>query len=172
MHRLFAALIALAISATALAAESGHPPFPSLTTKDLNGRELSFPSGLPGKRTLVLVAFHRRQQANLDVWIDKLGLKGTDAPAWIEMPVVPNYGRIWRNFVDNGMRSGIVTPQARARVFTVYGSRDDFRAKLDMPTDEQVYILVVTKQGKVVARADGDYTAAKAATIRKAIAGG
>jgi hypothetical protein len=172
MNRLFICLLALGfVGASSLAmAQLAGPVFPTITTQDLNGRTATFPAQMPGERTVVLIAFHRRQQQELDVWIDKLGLKQKDAPAWIEMPVVPNYGSIWRAFVDNGMRSGIVTTEDRARVFTVYGSRDEFRSKLNLPSDDQVYVVVVGKDGGIFARADGQYSDGKASPIRSAIA--
>jgi hypothetical protein len=171
MNRLFVYLLTLVFVAasTFAMAETAGSVFPTITAQDLNGRTATFPEQMPGERTVVLIAFHRRQQQELDVWIDKLGLNKKDAPAWIEMPVVPNYGSIWRAFVDNGMRSGIITTEARARVFTVYGSRDEFRSKLNLPSDEQVYVLVVGEDGAVVARADGQYSDAKAGSIRSAL---
>ena len=171
MHRLFVSLLALGFFAasTLSMAETAGSVFPTITAQDLNGRAATFPEQMPGDRTVVLIAFHRRQQQELDVWIDKLGLNKEGAPAWIEMPVVPNYGSIWRAFVHNGMRSGIKTTEARARVFTVYGSRDEFCSKLNLASDDQVYVLVVGEIGSVVSRADGQYSDAKADSIRSAL---
>lgn len=144
--------------------------FPQISTKNLNDRSATFPSDLPGRRTFVLVAFKREQQADLDVWISKLGLNKTNSPAWIEMPVVTDYGSIWRAFVDNGMRSGIKTKTARSRVFTVYGNRDKFLRKLKMPTADKVYLLVVQQDGKILARVDGRYSDKKSNILRDALA--
>lgn len=170
MHRLSSLLLAAGLLVMgAMPHASAQTKFPTITTQNLNERSATFPKGLPGQRTIVLVAFYREQQRNLDVWIDKLGLKKPKAPAWIEMPVVPNYGSLWRSFVDNGMRSGIVAPEARAKVFTVYGNRDQFRSRLNLPTADKVYVLVVKRDGTILARADGDFTPDKAARIRKAL---
>jgi hypothetical protein len=169
--RIAAILSLLAVIATAFAlpAVGQSATFPQITTSDLNGRKQSFPSNLPGERSYVLIAFKREQQSDLDVWIDKLGLKDAKAPAWIEMPVVQNYGSIWRSFLDNAMRSGIVTTEARSRVFTVYTDPAMFRATLKLPTEAQVYVLVVSRSGKILARADGRYADAKAVPLRNAI---
>ncbi|MGI9353603.1 MAG: hypothetical protein ACR2PF_00335, partial [Rhizobiaceae bacterium] len=109
MVRLLALCIACGMlwAASHAQADEGSTRFPQISTKNLNDRLATFPSDLPDKRAFVLVAFKREQQADLDVWIKKLALKKANSPAWIEMPVVADYGSIWRAFVDNGMRSGI-----------------------------------------------------------------
>jgi hypothetical protein len=86
------------------------------------------------------------------------------------MPVVADYGSIWRAFVDNGMRSGIKTKKARSRVFTVYGNRDDFLRKLNMPTADKVYVLIVQQDGEILARVEGRYSDEKANILREALA--
>ncbi|MCI4663708.1 MAG: hypothetical protein MRY74_03210 [Neomegalonema sp.] len=160
-----AALLCGSVSASAQAI------FPPLTIKDLNGRAQNFPRQLPGERTLVLVAFYREQQKALDVWIDKLGLKAADAPAWIEVPVVADYGAAWRRMVNGGMRSGITTTEARARVFTLFGGKDSFRKSLQLGSDKLVYLLVVDRKGRVLARAYGDYAPDKTAPLLAALRG-
>ena len=163
---------ALLLIASNAKAEDRVATFPKISTKNLNDRPATFPAGLPGKRSLVLIAFKRDQQSKLDVWIEKLKLKQPDAPAWIEMPVVADYGSIWRAFVDNGMRSGIKTTRARSHVFTVYGDQQEFLAKLNLPTTNMVYVLVVQQDGRVLARADGIYSATKAKPLLKAMSSG
>jgi hypothetical protein len=161
--------LAFAVTAATVRAEQKTYTFPTLTTNDLNGRSATFPTAFPGERTVVLIAFKRDQQKALDVWIDALGLKGENAPAWIEMPVIANYGSIWRAFVDRGMRSGIVTTEARSKVFTVYDSPAGFRSTLGLPTEDQVYILVVKRDGTIIARVDGAYSKTKALAIQSVL---
>jgi hypothetical protein len=141
-------------------------PFPPLRVANLNGATANFPAELPGARTLVLVAFYRKQQKSLDVWIKELGLKEPEAPAWIEMPVVRDLGALWQTWVDSGMRSGITGAADRARVYTVYGNRDHFCEKLRLPGKNQIYLLAVEKSGTIVLRIDGDYTPEKAVRLR------
>lgn len=171
MARFYVALFAIGLVLAASNAQvvANQLQFPKITTQNLNERVATFPAELPGDLTLVLIAFYREQQAELNVWIEELGLNGADAPAWIEMPVMPDYGSLWCAFANNGTRSGITTSEARARVFTVYASRDKFRADLNLPTAEQVYVLAVRRDGRVIARADGSYTQAKSAPLRKAV---
>ena len=143
--------------------------FPRVDTANLNGTEASFPDQLPADPTLVLVAFKQRQQENLNVWIEEMDLTGNDAPTWVELPVIANYGSFWRGFIDNGMRSGITETEDRARVYTIYVDPDRFRSFFEMPTDEDIYVMVVERDGTVRASVQGDYSQSKEERIRAAL---
>lgn len=162
-------LIAGLLSLAPIIATAQQTIFPRVDIADLNGREVSFPDQLPGDPTLVLVAFKRNHQDNLNVWIEAMDLTSPTAPTWIEMPVIANYGAIWRGFIDNGMRSGITKTEDRAKVFTVYVSPDRFRSFFNMPSDEVIYLMVVEQNGDVRQIVKGDHTAEKEATIRQAL---
>ncbi len=162
-------LISLSLMLTSLPLQAQQMVFPRVDTADLNGRTLSFPNQFPADPTLVLVAFKRRHQDNLDRWIAAMDLKTPDAPVWLEMPVIANYGALWRGFIDNGMRSGITATADRAKVFTIYVSPDRFRSFFGMPTDEDIYLMVVEQDGTVRAVVRGDHTAEKEAILRKAL---
>jgi hypothetical protein len=128
MFRLCALCVAFGLLWAASHAQAdGHPAkFPQISAKKLNDMSATFPSDLPGNRTFVPVAFKREQQADLDLWMNKLGLVKSNATAWAGMPIVADCGNIWRALVDNGIRFGIKTVKACLRVFTVYGSRNVF----------------------------------------------
>ena len=143
--------------------------FPRVDTANLNGTEVSLPDQLPADPTLVLVAFKQRQQDNLNVWIEKMDLTGPNAPAWVELPVIANYGSLWRGFIDNGMRSGITETEDRARVFTIYVDPKRFRSFFEMPTDEEIYLMVVERDGTVRETVQGDYSREKEERIRAAL---
>ncbi|HXZ71269.1 MAG TPA: hypothetical protein VEH31_10435, partial [Streptosporangiaceae bacterium] len=45
------------------------PSFPRLTSRDLDGREVMLPAGLPGEWNVIVVAFRRQQQELADSWM-------------------------------------------------------------------------------------------------------
>jgi len=57
------------------------------------------------------------------------------------------------------MRSGIPDPAVRARVFTVYASRETFVRKLGLPDARQVHLAVVDRSGNVIAFVSGPWSA-------------
>jgi hypothetical protein len=142
--------------------------FPTLTADDLNGRSLSIPADLPGTPTIVFIAYKREQQPNINAWVEKLDLHETGGLAWVELPVVGLGAVLFRSFVDNGMRSGITSPEMRARTITIYSSRSAFNRALGIPGRGEIYVALVDPDGTVHALIAGDVTEAKVAQLRSA----
>ena len=142
--------------------------FPAIQTKDLNGRELRLPQDLPGERTIVLVAFEREQQTNVDTWTAGLHLPNGKA-AWLELPVIDDPGALARWFINGGMRRGIKDHQIWAHVVTLYTTKAKFNAALGIQSEKQVQALVVDRQGRILERVVGDYSEAGAARIQTAL---
>ena len=142
--------------------------FPTLTADDLNGRSLSIPADLPGTPTIVFIAYKREQQPNINAWVDKLDLHETGGLAWVELPVVGLGAVLFRSFVDNGMRSGITSPEMRARTITIYSSRSAFNRALGIPGRGEIYVALVDPDGTVHALIAGDVTEAKVEQLRAA----
>lgn len=142
--------------------------FPTLTADDLNGRSLSIPADLPGTPTIVFIAYKREQQPNINAGVEKLELHETGGPAWVELPVAGLGAVLFRSFVDNGMRSGITSPEMRARTITIYSRRSAFNRALGIPGRGEIYVALVDPDGTVHALIAGDVTEAKVAQLRAA----
>ena len=157
------AFIASLIFASATLAQDLQ--FPTLKAEDLNGEAVTLPGDLPGDPTLVLIAFFREQQADVDTWINALDLKSDDAPPFVELPVVGWRNRPFKGFIDGGMRSGIVAVEDRARTITIYSSRKDLLASFERAETDRIYALVVAQDGAIKAVEEGRYTPEKAASL-------
>ena len=142
--------------------------FPDLEADDLNGRTLSLPKDLPGKPTIVLIAFKRKQQSSVDEWVDRLDLLPEGGPAWIEMPVVGRGAAIFRSFVDKGMRAGITSEFMRGRTITIYSSRRAFNNALGIQSMKDIYVALVDPNGTVHILIQGDVSEEKVKKLRGA----
>jgi hypothetical protein len=67
------------------------------------------------------------------------------------------------------MRAGIPNPKTRERTITLYLDKADFRAALDMPDEEHIYILLVDRQGEVFFRERGPYSREKEAALSQTL---
>jgi hypothetical protein len=159
--------IALALLANPFAV--GAQQFPDVSAKDLNKKPVSWPRDFNTDRTVLIFAYDRDQQDMVDSWVKGLGLKTPGAAAWFEVPLINNPGKFVRSFIDNGMRRGIPTVEARAHVVTLYVKKKEFMKTMQLP-DEDVHVLVLDRSGKVVSRAKGIYTATSAQSISSALA--
>jgi hypothetical protein len=91
---------------------------PTIKAQNLNERDFTLPQDLPGHKTLVLIAFERQQQTNVNTWIDGMKLIGS-AYAWVETPVIESKNGFMRAFIDGGMRSGIREVTIREKTVTL-----------------------------------------------------
>ncbi len=97
--------------------------FPSLTGTALSGEAVRFPEDVLGAPALLLCAYRRGSQVNVDRWT---GLAAQRLPGlpFYELPIIR--GRVWRPFqdwIDGGMRGGVPRRQW-SRVATIYDDAD------------------------------------------------
>jgi len=139
--------------------------FPETEVRSLLGEKRTFPADLPARRTVVVAAFLREQQEQVDRWIDALteaGLPGSphdmtdsDRAVVIELPVLPSTYRLARRMIDGGMSRSIAIDRVLARTFTTYTDVAAFRKAVAIPTP-RVEVLVVTRLGEIIDRASGE----------------
>ena len=135
---------------------AGKDQFPVMSGIDLLGAERVIPDSFAGDFNLVAVAFQREQQEDVNTWIavaDDL-MAGRDDLWFYEIPVIYELGGMQRFWINNGMRSGIPSVEARERTITVYTDRAPFFEAMNMREDE-ITVLLLDDAGRVLWRADG-----------------
>lgn len=93
--------------------------FPVVRGTALSGERVRLPHDLLGAPALLLVAYRRQAQGDVDAW---MAMARREAPGLrvVELPVIPAI--IWRplqGWIDGGMRGGVPRPQW-SNVVTVY----------------------------------------------------
>jgi hypothetical protein len=124
----------------------------------LDGTSVLLPDELPAERTVVVVAFRQRQQADVDRWIDlavSLGVPGSPlesspprATAVVEVAVLGRRYLPARRFIDGGMAAGIGDPAVLARTITVYTDPAAYRRRCGITTADEVTVMVVDRDGQ------------------------
>jgi len=127
--------------------------------RSLDGTVVELPAQLPGRRTVVVLAFRQRHQQDVDRWIDlavasgvpasPLGVVGAMDTAVVEVPVLGRRYLGARRFIDGGMAVSIADPAVLARTITVYTDAAAFRRRCRVPTAEEVTALLVDRDGAV-----------------------
>jgi hypothetical protein len=146
-------------------AQSTIPKMSTVEAETLSEKALILPRDLPGEKTLILIAFARKQQSNIDTWINGMNLKEAKF-AWIETPVIDPFYGFFSGFIQRGMRKGIPDSADRERTVTIFTSRIEFLKSMGLPeSTDNIYAVVVDRSGNVLSKAEGDYTAMKAETL-------
>jgi hypothetical protein len=168
-------VLSWAVLATTLGTPAGgraaDPAFPAVEGRNLSGRGFALPGAFDGCVNLVFVAFKRQQQDDVDTWLPAAArLAGEHATLrYYELPTLGRGMRLMRSFIDGGMRSGIPDEAQRDRTITLYIDKDRFRRSLQLASEDTVYALVIDRDGRVLASADGRHTTEKEKALVEAI---
>lgn len=177
---LSATLVVAAIAVTAFAAtpqvgasdKSIQPGgrFPAVTARNLERRAYRLPAELEGKYNVVVIAYRRQQQADVNTWMPFLNaLEAQDKRVrWYELPTISGTTGFFMGWmIDRGMRRGIPDIDQRRRTITLYLDKTIFRRALRLPQSNGViHVLLIDKAGRVLYRADGPYTPVAAGALR------
>ncbi len=125
------------------------PRLPRLAARDLDGADRVLPGDLPADPCVVVLAFRRRQQRDVDAWVAVLG-------PGVPVVEVPLMGRRWRRargWIEGGMATGTPVP-ARGRVWCAYAGVRGVLAAIGQRGTREIAVLVVRRDGtvRVVAR--------------------
>jgi hypothetical protein len=150
--------------------------FPSLETRDLEGRTVGIPGDLSGVVNLVVLAFQRDHQYAIETWLPHFARLVEAYPgfeAW-EVPALSRNYRIWRGAIDGGMRAGIADPHVRRHTLTAYLNLRDLQRTLDLPDLHDIHLYLLDGEGVVRWQGRGSYSQttleALTAALREVIA--
>jgi hypothetical protein len=142
--------------------------FPRVEGTNLEGERFVLPVDFKGELNVVLVAFKREQQSDVDSWMPALKtIAGTRSDVRIyEIPTLGRRYRLMRSFIDRGMRSGIPDRAVRAATVTLYIDKSPFRKALKLADEDRIYVLLVDREGGVHWRADGRFDEKSGAELK------
>jgi hypothetical protein len=144
------------------------PRFPSTAGESLNKRRIEIPAGLDAPYNLLMVAFLREQQSDVDTWLPTAREIAADHAnvEYYELPTVFNGGPLFKMFLDGGMRRGIPAFAARERTVTLYLDTDEFRDLAGIDGEDRIWVGLVEREGRVYWSARGPADEARLAELR------
>lgn len=143
---------------------------PTLTAKRLDQQRVVLPQGLQADRTLALVGFNRTHGAEIQSWIRGFRLDQDPTIAWFKMPVLNDPGTEQaRNQVENILLARHPAETDRSRLVPVFTNREAFLRAAGLSGMEHAWVLVLNRDGKVLARAEGEFDEDKAQALRETL---
>jgi hypothetical protein len=148
-----------------------HMKFPSIEGKALTGSAFRAPEDFGKKRNLVIVAFLREQQKDVDTWIPRLESLADSSGefAFYEFPVLEKMNPVTRFFIYRGMRSGIDSERARARTVTFHIDKGAFKAALGIVDEGVIRLFLVGPRGDVLWQSSGTWSSEKESSLRESV---
>ena len=141
---------------------------PSPTARQLEQQPLA--PFLPSGRALVLVGFSPNQRGEIRSWIDGLRLHQDSGIAWFKMPVLDDPGSdVARSAIENELLSRHAAGSQRSRLIPVFTNQGEFIRAAGLSGKDHASVLVLNRDGRVLARAEGQYDPDKAQALRETL---
>ena len=134
--------------------------FPDVAGKNLKRKKSKFPEDFPAKYNIVLMAFYRQQQLDINTWlpyVDQLVSNYLDL-AYLEFPVIYKMSPIGQFMLNEGMRAGIPDQQARENTITLYLDKTRFLEQLGIQSEAEIRVMLVKKDGSILWHGGGIFT--------------
>ncbi|MBL0171056.1 MAG: hypothetical protein IPP90_10045 [Gemmatimonadaceae bacterium] len=177
-----AVALLLALSSGIPRVSLGQPPyqqaadsarlFPSVSGSNLEGRKFSLPADFGGDFNVVLVAFKREQQNDVDTWLPFLRettARRSDVRVY-ELPTLNRGYRFMRGVIDGGMARGIPERATREATITLYIDKSPFKQALGIDSESQIRIYLVARGGRVLWHGNGRYSEELASALAAMLA--
>ncbi len=143
---------------------------PEVKVQRADHQSVAFPKGLPAERTLALVTFHRDHRKDAESWINGLQLRDDPSIAWVRMPVINDpKDPVLRGEVETRLMSRYATDTERSNLHPVFTDRAAFVQSTGLGNAERAHVLVVNREGEVLARVSGQYDEAKAQALMQTL---
>jgi len=137
--------------------------FPNVRGSNLQGQPFNLPGEFEGELNIILVAFQREQQRDINTWLPVVQRIHDEMNhvAFYELPTIRNMNIVYQWFINQGMRSGIPDSTARHTTITLYLDKEQFCQSLGIESQDQIHVFVVTQDGRVMWRDSGIHTLEK-----------
>jgi hypothetical protein len=144
--------------------------FPVVRGRRLSGEDVSLPQDLPADATLLIVAFQDALDPLSDQWA-RLGDRLVDAhgdrfAVW-EVPVLTSALKHLGGLGTMGVRHQVESDLERARTVPLFVDVKSFRKSLKLKSND-VYALLVARDGRIAWRGDGDIDLDEVAALEAA----
>ena len=144
---------------------------PALSAKRLNQQPIALPQGLPAGRTLALVAFERSHRGEIESWIKGMELRDNGPIEWLKMPIMDDPGsESARSDIERRILARHSALVDQSRLVPVFTNREAFIRAAGLSNADHAWVLVIGRDGQVLARAHGEYSEEKGQALRQTLA--
>jgi hypothetical protein len=145
---------------------------PTISAKRLDQQPIVLPGQLPAERSLALVAYTKHQREEIQSWVRGMRLDDDPDIAWFRLSVINDPGSDKaRSVVEQKLLERHPRDADRSRLVPVFTNREAFARAAGVSGTQHAAVLVVDRDGHVLARAEGPYDEAKAQALRQTLRG-
>jgi hypothetical protein len=162
------AAFALAIAAPSESSLLGKLPI--LQGKRLHdSTPVTLPQAFTSDRTIAIVVFKKSQQDEAQRWVDGMGLEQDASIAWVRLPVFKDGDETVRRTKEEQLLARYPSTVDRSRMVAVFTDKEALVRAAGLETTDHASVLVLDRQGNVLAKAQGEFDPAKAQALRQTV---
>ncbi len=145
--------------------------FPEIKAVNLEGTKFNLPQDFKGKLNILVIAFQREQQAEVNTWIDgaKPLLNKYSNLSFYEIPTIEPLNFFQRLIINNGMRGGIPNKSQREETITLYLDKPSFKQALGINTEDDIFVALVKPDGTLLWTTSGIVSAKKLNSLESSV---
>ena len=140
---------------------------PSVTAYALDRVKVTLPAEFAAPLNLLILSFQRDQQSAVDGWVPVVAqINGTNVRVqpWL-LPVGPRENILYRWWLNASLRGSLAASQPRHYTVPLYVDKTGFLRSLQVPSEQQIVLLLTDKAGHVLWREAGPVTDGKKAAL-------
>ena len=145
---------------------SGAQQFPQLTGETIENKNLTFPSDLKGKFSLLCLASSQKAEPDLQTWLDPIYQKFIAKTGLMDdmyevnvyfIPILTGTNLAFATSMKNKFKE---SAQEDLRPHVLFSDKDgkEILEKLNMNSKEIPYLFLLNKEGQIVYRTNGKFT--------------
>jgi hypothetical protein len=140
---------------------------PSVTAYALDRVKVTLPAEFAAPLNLLILSFQRDQQSAVDGWVPvvaQINATNVRVQPWL-LPVGPRENILYRWWLNASLRGSLAASQPRHYTVPLYVDKAGFLRSLQVPSEQQIVLLLTDKAGHVLWREAGPVTDVKKAAL-------
>ena len=131
---------------------------------NLSGQEVEWPKGLPGKKTVILLAYKRGQQSAVEDWVAQMGFSPSDN--FVQVLLMGRGARFLKGMIDGGLKKAFATQDWQDRTYTIYQKAAVLNKPFGISGTKQMQVIVLREDGKILGKVSGAADAGKIKQVK------
>ena len=131
---------------------------------NLSGQEVEWPKGLPGEKTVILLAYKRGQQSEVEDWVAQMGFTPSDN--FIQVLLMGRGARFVKGMIDGGLKKAFATKDWQERTYTIYQKASILNNPFGISDSKQMQVIVLQEDGKILGKVSGVADASKIKQVK------
>jgi hypothetical protein len=142
---------------------------PPVTAYALDREKVTLPADFAAPLNLLILSFQRDQQPAVDSWqpvVARINATNLRVQPWL-LPIAPRENLLYKWWLNASLRGSLPASEPRHYTVPLYVDKAKFLRSLQVPSEQQIVLLLTDRAGHVIWRDAGPVTDDKKAALSR-----